>query len=86
MDQVSAPIFALGGFGFGYVIGLRFGMAKGLLFIVLVCAMLMASGCGGGTADGLVGVEQTGVVCPEDPATFVGPVQAECMLPMGSAG
>ncbi|MEN9628608.1 MAG: hypothetical protein RJA10_1835 [Pseudomonadota bacterium] len=72
--------------GIALVMALRFGAIRTVMFLGIMVVIQNLSGCGGGTADGLVGVEQTGVVCPDDPATFVGPVQAECMLPAGSAG
>ena len=72
--------------GIALVMALRFGAIRTVMFLGIMVVIQNLAGCGGGTADGLVGVEQTGVVCPEDPANFVGPVQAECMLPAGSAG
>jgi hypothetical protein len=70
--------------GIALVMALRFGAVRTVMFLGIMVVIQNLTACGG-TADGLVGVEQTGVVCPEDPATFVGPVQAECMVARGGA-
>lgn len=46
----------------------------------MLCALAaLAAACGGGGVDALPYLgEVSGVVCPADPSTFVGPLQPEC--------
>ncbi len=69
--------------GIALVMALRFGAIRTVMFLGIMVVIQQLSGCGGGQADGLVGTEQAGVFCPADPATFVGPLQAECLLAAG---
>ena len=77
MSEFSAPIFAIASFGISLVIGIRMGLLKALIFTALACAMLLAAGCGGGTAE-----PAAEVWCPtkEEFQTFVGPLPAECLV------
>ena len=56
--------------------------ARSILMTAALAAALAA--CGGDDAPAPwvpVGSDVTGVVCPADPVTFVGPLQPECLPP-----